>query len=126
MKCSSFISSFNKLHCNYANVQPCILSKLFKYFCTSYLGSSLWNFFSEGFGKITTLWNIAVIRIFILPNTTHRHILRPSIHTYYIRIIFNHLTFIITKYQTYCDLILIKQLYELFTLIRSDIIIIPW
>ena len=27
MKCSSFISSFNKLHCYYASVQPCILSK---------------------------------------------------------------------------------------------------
>ena len=36
MKCSSFISSCNKLHCNYANVQPCILSKLFKCFCTVY------------------------------------------------------------------------------------------
>ena len=30
MKCSSFIISFNKLHCNYANMQSCILSKLFK------------------------------------------------------------------------------------------------
>ena len=29
MKCSSFISSFNKLHFSYANVQRCILSKLF-------------------------------------------------------------------------------------------------
>ena len=52
--CSSFISSFKKLNDNYANVQPCILSKLFKYFCTSYYGSSLWNF-SSGFRKITTL-----------------------------------------------------------------------
>ena len=29
IKCSSLISSFNKLHFSYANVQPCILSKLF-------------------------------------------------------------------------------------------------
>ena len=29
IECFSLISSFNKLHCNYANVQPCILSKLF-------------------------------------------------------------------------------------------------
>ena len=77
MKCSSFISSFNKLHFSYANVQPCILSKLFKSFCTSYYGSSLWSFSSEGFRKITTLWNIAVRKIFILPNTTHRHLLGP-------------------------------------------------
>ena len=65
MKCSSFISSFTKLHCNYANVQPCVLSKLFKYFCTFYYGSSLRNFYSEGFRKITMLWNIAVRKIFI-------------------------------------------------------------
>ena len=39
MKCSSFISSFNKLHCNYANVQPCILFRLV----------NLWNFSLEGF-----------------------------------------------------------------------------
>ena len=71
MKCYSFISTFNKLHFRYANVQSCILSKLFKYFCTS----SLWNFSSEGFRKITTLWNIAVRKICILPNTTHRHLL---------------------------------------------------
>ena len=49
----------------HTNVQPCILSKLFKYFCTSYYGLSLWNFSSEGFRKITTLWNIAVRKIFI-------------------------------------------------------------
>ena len=61
----------------------------------------------------------------ICPETVYRMNVY-TIHTYYIRIIFNHLTFIITKYQTYCNLILIKQLYELFTLIRSDIIIIPW
>ena len=60
MKCYSFISSFNKLHCSYVNMQPCILSKLFKSFYTFYDGSSLWNFPSEGFRKITTLWNIAV------------------------------------------------------------------
>ena len=30
MKSSSFSSSFNKLQCNVASVQPCILSKLFK------------------------------------------------------------------------------------------------
>ena len=30
MNFSSFISSFNNLHCNYTNVQPCILSKLFQ------------------------------------------------------------------------------------------------
>ena len=47
MKCSSFISSFNKLHCNYASVQPYVLSKLFKYICTSYYG--LWNFSSDSF-----------------------------------------------------------------------------
>ena len=69
MKWSSFSSSFNKLHCNYANVQPCILSKLFKSFFTSYYGSSLWSFSSEGFRKITTFWNIAVRKIFLLPNT---------------------------------------------------------
>ena len=34
MKCYYFISSFNKLHCSYDNVQPCILSKLFKSFST--------------------------------------------------------------------------------------------
>ena len=51
MKCYSFISSFNKLHCNYANVEPCILSKLFKSSCTSHYGSGLWNFSSEGFRK---------------------------------------------------------------------------
>ena len=51
-KCSSFISSFSKLHFSYANVQPCILSKLFKSFCTSYYGSSLWSFSSEGFRKL--------------------------------------------------------------------------
>ena len=32
VKFSSFIISFNKLHCNCANMQPCILSKLS--FCT--------------------------------------------------------------------------------------------
>ena len=48
IKWSSFISSFNKLHFSYANVQPCILSKLFKYLCTSYYDSSLWKFSSEG------------------------------------------------------------------------------
>ena len=80
MKCYFCISSFNKLHCNYANVQPCILSKLFKSFCTSYCGSSLWNFSSEGFRKNTTLWNIAVIKVFILPNTTHRHLLGPLLN----------------------------------------------
>ena len=58
MKCS-----FNMLHFSYANVQPCILSKQFKYFCTSYYGSSLWNFSSEGFRQITTRWNIAVRKI---------------------------------------------------------------
>ena len=80
MKCSSFISSFNKLHFSYANVQPYILSKLFKSACTAYYGSSLWNFSSEGFGKITTLWNIAVRKIFSLPNTTHRHLLGPLLN----------------------------------------------
>ena len=60
MKCSSLISSFNRLRCNYANVQPCILSKLFKYFFTSYCGSSLWNYSSDGFRKNTMLWNIGV------------------------------------------------------------------
>ena len=80
MKCSSFISSFNKLHFSYANVQPCILSNLFKSFCTSYYGSSLWSFSSEGFRKITTLWNIAVRKIFILPNTTHKHLLGPLLN----------------------------------------------
>ena len=39
MKCSSLINSFNKLHFSYANVQPCVLSKLS--FCTSYYGSNL-------------------------------------------------------------------------------------
>ena len=41
MKCSSFISSFNMLHCNYASVQPCILSKLYTFFSTYYYASSL-------------------------------------------------------------------------------------
>ena len=80
MKCSYFISSFNKLHFCYANVQPCILSKLFKSFHTSYYGSNLWSFASEGFRKMTTLWNIAVRKIFILPNTTHRHLLGPLLN----------------------------------------------
>ena len=80
MKCSSFISSFNTLHFSYANVKPCILSKLFKSFCTSYYGSILWSLSSEGFRKITTLWNIAVRKIFILPNTTHRHLLGPLLN----------------------------------------------
>ena len=80
MKCSSFISSFNKLHFSYVNVQPCILSNLFKSFCTSYYGSSLWSFSSEGFRKITTLWNIAVRKICILPNTTHKHLLGPLLN----------------------------------------------
>ena len=77
---SPFISSFNKLHFNYASVQPCILSKLFKYFCTSYYGSSLLTFSSDGFKKITTLWNIAVRKIFIVPNTAHRHLLGPLLN----------------------------------------------
>ena len=68
MKCSSFISSFNKLHFSYANVQPCILSKLFKSFYTSYYGS--------GFRKMTTLWNIAARKIC----TTHRHLLGPLLN----------------------------------------------
>ena len=80
MKCSSFISSFNKLHFSYDNVQPCILSnKLFKSFCTSYYGSHFWNF-SSGFRKSTTLWNIAVTKICILPNTTDRHLLGPLLN----------------------------------------------
>ena len=80
MKCSSFISCFNKWHCNYANVQPCILSKLFKCFCTSYYGSSSRHFSSEGFRKITTLWNIDVRKICKILNTYHRHLLGPLLN----------------------------------------------
>ena len=37
-------------------------------------------FLQKGFRKITTLWNIAVRKIFILPNTTHRHLLGPLLN----------------------------------------------
>ena len=49
MICSSFISSFNKLHFSYANVQPCILSKLFKFFLYFLLRFKFMEFFFRRF-----------------------------------------------------------------------------
>ena len=38
------------------------------------------EFFFRRFRKNTTLWNIAVRKIFILPNTTHRHLVGPLLN----------------------------------------------
>ena len=60
MKCSCLISSFNRLRCNYANVQPCILSKLFKSFFTSIVVQAYGIILQTVSEKNTMLWNIGV------------------------------------------------------------------
>ena len=43
-KCSNFIGYVNKFLSNYQFLQPQILCNLFKTYCCSYYGSSLWQY----------------------------------------------------------------------------------
>ena len=75
MKCSSFIGYVNKLIANFGYLQPFVLVNLFKTFCCSFYGSSLWGCNSLFFKKLCT--NIGVRSIFNLPYKTHTYFLGP-------------------------------------------------
>ncbi len=77
MKCSSFLGSVNKLFSNFAGVDPSVMCKLFKSYCSSFYGSCLWQLNSKGFTNVCTVWNVAIRRMFSLPHVTHRWILGP-------------------------------------------------
>ena len=84
-KCSHFIGYFNTLISNFGDLQPDILSNLFKSYCCSFHGSFLWKYNSDGFIKCCTQWNKSIRKIFSLPYNTHRWLLGPLVKQCHIR-----------------------------------------
>ena len=69
-KCQ-FICSVNKLISNFQHLQRNVLVRLFKLYCCSFYGSSVWKYQSKSFQELpynyNLSWNIAVHRILRLP-----------------------------------------------------------
>ena len=81
MKYSSFIGSVNKyVMANFGHLQSHILSQIFKTHCSTFYGSVLWYFNSEGFAKICTTWNKGVRTILKLPIRAHTYLLGPLLN----------------------------------------------
>jgi len=76
-KKSHFVGSVNKMFSNFNNVQSAVLIKLFKRYCCSFYGCTLWKLNDVYDDKLCTEWNKAIRKVWKLPTTAHRCVLGP-------------------------------------------------
>ena len=95
-----FISKFHALRQEFGFLKSESLFNLIQIYATSFYGSNLWLFTSEGTEKIFTSWNTMIRTVWNLPNTTHCYFVEHISNAKHIKAVFyqRYLTFI----QTLC------------------------
>ena len=107
-KSSVFIGHVNKLIANFRHLQPTVLTRLFKTYCSSFYGSQLWHLNSAFIDRVCTVWNKGVRRIFNLPNDSHTWMLGPLLHQHHIRFQFYHRCLRFLHSMTQCNNDMVK------------------
>ncbi len=72
-----FIGSLNKMFSNFANMQSVVLTTLFKRYCCTFYGCTLWKLNKMCTNDICTSWNKAIMKMWKLPPTAHTCFLGP-------------------------------------------------
>ena len=66
-----FFDSVHKIQNQFGSYHPDMVMKLIGMYCTSMYGSSLWEYYSDEFQKLTRSWNTVTKMVYKLPYATH-------------------------------------------------------
>ena len=77
VKRAIFNNKVNSLLQEFHFASPEVLVKSVSSYATSFVGSQVWNLFSEKAEKIYNSWNVFIRQAYGLDRQTHRHLIEP-------------------------------------------------